>query len=262
MYYAPSFVVYTDNNPLTYELTTAKLNATMMRWVPELADFRFSIKYRPGKCNPDADGLSRMPLDIEKYMLTCSQQIQPEVLSSFSKGVSIHQGEGVPFLCPLTIATANTEVSSEPQNDTIKQISPEELRAAQEEYPLLQQVKQCVIQQKWPRIRDVHSELFVFAREKATLLCDADGVLQRQTSTRTQLVISPKFHSLILNQLHEEMEHLSVERTLHLVRERFFWPHMQRHRDPHQQEVQLCEAKETPETSESTTHEYCDNIRL
>ena len=28
LYYAPKFVVYTDNNPLTYVLTSAKLNAT------------------------------------------------------------------------------------------------------------------------------------------------------------------------------------------------------------------------------------------
>ena len=28
LYYAPEFTVYTDNNPLTYVLTTAKLNAT------------------------------------------------------------------------------------------------------------------------------------------------------------------------------------------------------------------------------------------
>ena len=28
LYYAPEFVVYTDNNPLTYVLTSAKLNAT------------------------------------------------------------------------------------------------------------------------------------------------------------------------------------------------------------------------------------------
>ena len=35
LYYAPSFVVFTDNNPLTYVLSTAKLNATGLRWVGE-----------------------------------------------------------------------------------------------------------------------------------------------------------------------------------------------------------------------------------
>lgn len=58
LYYAPSFTVYTDNNPLTYVLTTAKLNATTHRWIAELADFKFSIKYRPGKVSGDVDGLS------------------------------------------------------------------------------------------------------------------------------------------------------------------------------------------------------------
>ena len=33
LYYAPHFTVYTDNNPLTYVLTTAKLSATGHRWV-------------------------------------------------------------------------------------------------------------------------------------------------------------------------------------------------------------------------------------
>ena len=64
LYYSPSFVVYTDNNLLTYVLTSAKLNATGHRWVAELADFNFTIKYRPGKTNTDADVLSRMPLDL------------------------------------------------------------------------------------------------------------------------------------------------------------------------------------------------------
>ena len=40
--YVYSFTVYTDNYPLTYVLTTAKLNATTHRWVADLADFKLS----------------------------------------------------------------------------------------------------------------------------------------------------------------------------------------------------------------------------
>ena len=49
LYYAKSFIVYSDCNPLSYVLTSAKLNATTIRWVAELADYNFSVKYRPGK---------------------------------------------------------------------------------------------------------------------------------------------------------------------------------------------------------------------
>ena len=56
-----SCVVYTDNNPFTYVLSTAKLEATGQKWVAQLSDFNFSIVYRLGKKNQDADVMSRYP---------------------------------------------------------------------------------------------------------------------------------------------------------------------------------------------------------
>jgi hypothetical protein len=52
------FTVFTDNNPLCY-LETSKLGATEMRWVSQLSQFDFDIKYRSGKHNQNADALSR-----------------------------------------------------------------------------------------------------------------------------------------------------------------------------------------------------------
>ena len=46
LYYAPYFTIYMDNNPLTYVMSTAKLNAVGHCWVGELSDFRFSVKYQ------------------------------------------------------------------------------------------------------------------------------------------------------------------------------------------------------------------------
>ena len=61
------FEVVTDNNPLTYVLTSAKLNTTRLRWISQLANFQFSIKYRSGTKHVDADYLSRHPVDeLEK----------------------------------------------------------------------------------------------------------------------------------------------------------------------------------------------------
>ena len=65
--YAKHTEVYTDNNPLLYVLSSAKLNATGQRWVNELADFNINIHYNPGRNNTDADALSRFPEDIKEY---------------------------------------------------------------------------------------------------------------------------------------------------------------------------------------------------
>ena len=53
--YGSEFHVFTDNNPLTYVLTTAKLDATGHRWVDALSNYTFSITYKPGKGHVDAD---------------------------------------------------------------------------------------------------------------------------------------------------------------------------------------------------------------
>ncbi|KAL6480061.1 hypothetical protein MHYP_G00110940 [Metynnis hypsauchen] len=51
-------VVWTDNNPLSH-LDTAKLGATEQRWVAQLSAFHYTVRYRPGRTNKNADSLSR-----------------------------------------------------------------------------------------------------------------------------------------------------------------------------------------------------------
>ena len=58
--YGEKFEVYTDNNPLTYILTSTKLDATGQRWVASLANYDFTIHYQSGKQNVEADALSRI----------------------------------------------------------------------------------------------------------------------------------------------------------------------------------------------------------
>ena len=50
--------MHTDNNPLIYILTTAKLDTTGQRWVASLANYNFKIFYRSGKLNVEVDALS------------------------------------------------------------------------------------------------------------------------------------------------------------------------------------------------------------
>ena len=96
--YGKQFSVYTDNNPLTYVLTTAKLDATGHRWVAELANYNFSINYKTGKSNIDADALSRMeyPQDMHNIDVHSVSAIlnKPDVCLietiSMSQDVQLH----------------------------------------------------------------------------------------------------------------------------------------------------------------------------
>ena len=55
--YTP-FTVCTDNNPLTYVLTTPNLDATGHRWVGALTSYKFTLEYQKGSDNMAADVLS------------------------------------------------------------------------------------------------------------------------------------------------------------------------------------------------------------
>ena len=65
--------MYTDNNLLTYVLTTAKLDATGQRWIANLANYNFKIFYRSGKSNIDA--LSRIPWEVSQVPYTVLDHI-------------------------------------------------------------------------------------------------------------------------------------------------------------------------------------------
>lgn len=56
--YGAQFTVRT-NNPLTYIITSARLNAPGHRWLAALSTYNFNVQYKPGKNNIDADALLR-----------------------------------------------------------------------------------------------------------------------------------------------------------------------------------------------------------
>ena len=60
------FVVRTDNNPLTYIFSSARLDAAGHRWVASLADYNLSLEYQKGKDNTVADFLSGMKNHLPK----------------------------------------------------------------------------------------------------------------------------------------------------------------------------------------------------
>ena len=102
--YGNTFEVRTDNNPLTYVTTTAKLDAMSHRWLASLSNYNFTLKYRSGRSNSDADGMSRRPQVI--------QEVFPEVIKAIS------QATLVTLDCfALAESVVISETSLEPPND-------------------------------------------------------------------------------------------------------------------------------------------------
>ena len=225
LYYAPEFTVYTDNNPLTYVLTSAKLNATSLRWVGELADFRFDVKYRPGKSNINADTLSRQPLNIEDYIELCCHQSSPEVVQATICSAQL-QGEGhLPWLSSLTDSvTAFDDNCGSPSIE--QQV---DVGQAQVLDPAISRVVHLVRTGKRPSVKESKSESKDVQRlllEWNKLVLGSDNILYRKTSSSKQVVLPKQLRMTIFKELHEDMGHLGVERVFDLAKSRFYWPNM------------------------------------
>ena len=230
LYYVPHFTVYTDNNPLTYVLTSARLNATGHRWVAELSDFNFTVKYHPGTANGDADALSRMP--IEQYISECKEEVEPEWIKATVEAMNAQrQGEAV-WLAALSSAPRGVKrMMDDKVTLQVQPITPKELYQAQREDYAIGKVIEHKQSGKQPTLQDrqrAPPDLRSLLREWKKIDVGKDGILRRRSGSNVQLVLPKKFHRTVFRELHEEMGHLGVERVLHLTRERFFWPHMKR----------------------------------
>ena len=249
LYYAPSFTVYTDNNPLTYVLSSAKLNATGLRWVGDLANFRFNIKYRPGKANADADTLSRMPLEMDSYINTCTNELNGEFFQAVACAAQAQDNGTINWMSAL--ACSNTVMEQE-EDEGIKAtsyIKPVSIKEAQGQDDIISRVLHFVRSGRQPSKREIQEELSetrLLLREGRKLSLDSDGILKRTSNGRQQIVLPKVYHHIVYKQLHEEMGHLGADRTLGLARDRFYWPHMQRDIEHYINRVCQCIKQKTP----------------
>lgn len=151
-----------------------------------------------------------------------------------------------PWLCPLTIMSVLSEEHVEELLTSVAEIPKEVLRKAQENDPEIREVLMCLKSKSWPTNRSQGKEARGLMREKARLYLDEHGLLFRKTATRHQLVLPKKYHEHVYKELHQDMGHLGAERVLNLIRDRFYWPHMQWEVEHYVTRVCKCQRSKRP----------------
>ena len=278
--YGSRFHVITDSNPLTYLVTSAKLSPTDHRWLSSLAVFDFEISYRCGRANGDADGLSRIPISDEegnRDVVSDEQYVRP-----FLDRLKPLQGDGVACshesfqaICQAySVDTLDDESAELPAVEVVgarpeavdndlptDPISPQPWHLnlvhnwaeLQKNDPSLAKVLKYLKSGQPPagsELKKENAEVAQLIREWDRLVI-RDNVLLRQRLTdghvTFQLILPAEFHNRALKGLHDDVGHPGRDRTLDLVRSRFYWPFMATHIEKYVAHCGRCIRRKAPD---------------
>ena len=126
--YGNHFVIYTDNNPLTYVLTSAKLDANGHWWVAGLANYNFALKCHSGKVNVDVDALSCIPkgeynqhIETDSVHALISQAVQDTTLME-AYSCNVHVTESLDMQKDLKAMSVKDRIIAQNKGSVIREI--------------------------------------------------------------------------------------------------------------------------------------------
>ena len=251
LYGSKSFEVFTDNNPLTYVLTSAKLDACGQRWVAKLANYNFSIRYRCGVSNTEADALSRIKwpealsdnVDIENGCMD-THVINAVLTGAVTKSSLIE-----------SVSCSAKVIPTELDKDTGKLSDinwTKEQRLDPNLGVIIRLIESGQLNKRRLQGKD-SSEVKSFLRNRKCLKLVKDVLYRKSysdnsTSKKTlwQLVVPKFFRERALLDCHDDVGHQGILRTLSLLRERFYWPGMQEEATQHVLKCSRCLRRKHP----------------
>jgi transposase InsO family protein len=187
-----------------------------------LAAYDFKIIYKPGTHNSDADAMSRLPKISRNEGVT---EIASEVIKAICHS-STYQGPLIQSMPVIDIMEA-TEIPG----TLTSQIEVREIRKAQREDEIVSVWVTATKEKRKPKFKDI-----VEVKKHSTMNKNFPyfklirGVLYREVTekeeTKLQLVIPTVYRSHVLKGCHDNIGHPGRERTLAIMKERFWWPQM------------------------------------
>ena len=251
LYETKPFEVFTDNNPLTYVLTSAKLDACGQRWVAKLANYNFSIKYRCGVSNTEADALSRIkwPEAISEKLDTENGCMDTHVINAILTGA-------VSKSSLIESVSCNTDVMPTELDKNTSKLSNitwmEEQRLDPNLGVIIRLIESGQLFKRKLQGKD-STELKSFLRNERCLKLVKDVLYRKSYSdnsttkkTLWQLVVPKHFRERALFGCHDDVGHQGILRTLSLLRERFYWPGMQEEATQYVMHCSRCLRRKTP----------------
>ena len=169
-------------------MSTAKLNVTGMRWVSELADFNFKVKYKPGKTSQDCDYLLRNP--VENKFSSYTEETNLDNLKILVNSISNVENTWLTVTAKQP-KILETYLNLKPDKELIK-IDCETLKYEQLNDRIISPIFRAISSQNQPIFKDQKSlcrKSKVILNYWQYLKINSQGILVKQINTIEQIVL-------------------------------------------------------------------------
>ena len=231
--YSP-FMVWTDNNPLTYMLMTPNLDATGHQWVSALASFQFELEYQKGADNGAAGALSQVPISHSW-----------ETVQSLLEGAIVGSADWGEVKVSEELLEKHEHLSQEVRVQAM--LAPmhivdweeaQEADAALAAHCKWLHLRKDTLLPKWDaflkeclgvEVETERGKMFFHIRNSLIL---NKGLMYMSTTPKGEtegvltFVVPVGQCQMVLNSMHPDASHQGQQRTLALTQERFWWPMM------------------------------------
>ena len=268
--YGAKFRVITDNNPLTYVLTSARVDAMGQRWLAALSAYDFDIKYRAGHLNVDADSLSRRPhlSDMgvdwvqerhDRRIASLLNNTRPlhgelsDIVSATAIIAALAEGDGIPAIQCLPVTSETVLRGNVDENvRSMPTLSTDEQRDAQLADPAIARLRKLVNEHTLSSVglRKRETKEVVAMMRGGSKYCFRQGVLFKRSIISGQavlrLVVPLSLRQLVYEGIHDQIGHLGSERGVALARTRFYWYRMEQDITAYCKKCTPCILRKTP----------------
>jgi len=271
--YGNHFTVYTDHASLNWLVNLKDANGRLMRWALKLQGLNFTIKYRKGAANENADALSRLVPDTvyvraltragkrrnalkvaDRADAVMSEAQADAVVNSESTGVIADSSSTDPPTVVIgrrgEVAAAKKKANQEQDVDvSLSERFIQEQRKDEELIAMIEYLEKKKLPDDSNEAMKlkVKASNFVIEDQLLKRLCVSAGT-KHSNEVIKQIVVPKALVVDVMKDLHDTYHggHFGYERTLKKILERFWWSNVNKNVYEYCQSCEVCQYRNVP----------------
>jgi len=200
-----TFVIKTDHKPLQYLFEADWTNKKIQQWALKLSGYNCKIEYLAGRENTCADLLSRIPKQLERESISVIPEVDDRAYQI--NVINSHQIERKPSIDDAA-CEAPDATEQQPLGELVS------------EYQMDEEIKTLKEAIEAGKVTQACASRYLIQDDRLYYLSN------KEEEVRPRLYIPQMLRNKILEQCHDAIGHMGIDKTYELISRKYYWPRL------------------------------------